>query len=141
MSGGARGSTRRHLYYYLEVIDRTSGASLGRLGDIHDEGLLLLTPISLGPGNTFMVAVQLPAPIGQGRSKLELDIMVRWSRKEAAGNVYQNGCSFVSLSQADRDYIDGLVERIGFSDGQRKIVLRNDSNIFVELDEGSGHNG
>lgn len=138
MSGGARAGTRRHLYYYLEVLDRTSGVSLGRLGDIHEDGLLLLTPISLGPGTRFMVAVQLPSPIGLGRATLDLEIEVRWCRKEATGNVYQNGCSFISLSQADRDYIDGLFERIGFSDGQRKIVLRNDSNMFIETDEGSG---
>jgi hypothetical protein len=87
-----------------------------------------------------MVAVQLPAPIGLGRTSLDLDVEVRWSRKDVIGNAYQNGCSFVSLNQADGDYIDGLVDRIGFSDGQRKIVLRNDSNMFVELDEGSGHN-
>jgi hypothetical protein len=139
VSGGARGSTRRHLLYYLEVLDRASGVSLGRLGDIHEDGLLLLTPLSLGPGNRFAVAVQMPAPIGMGRATLDLDIEVRWSRKEATGIAYQNGCSFVSLSQADKDYIDGLVERIGFSDGQRKIVLRNDANTFIETDEGSGH--
>lgn len=141
MTGGARSSARRHLYYYLEVTDSESGASLGRLGDIHEEGMLLLTPISLGPGNRFKVAVLLPAPAGAGRTKLELDVEVRWSRKEATGNLYQNGCSFVSLSGEDRDYIEGLVERIGFSDGQRKIVLRNDANIFVEPGEGSGHHG
>lgn len=141
MSGGARSGTRRHLYYYLAVIDRASGAALGRLGDIHAEGLLLLTPVSIRPGSTFKAAVQLPAPIGLGRAELELHIEVRWSRKEAAGNSYMNGCSFVSLSQEDRDYIDALVERIGFSDGQRKIVLRNDTNIFVELDERSSQHG
>jgi len=139
MSDGARLNTRRHLYYYLEVLDRKSGVSLGRMGDIHEEGLLLLTQDSLKPGTRLMVAVQLPAPIGNGRATLELDIEVRWSRKEAAGIAFQNGCSFVSLSQADRNYIDGLVGRIGFSDGQRKIVLRNDSNIYIETDEGSGH--
>ncbi len=140
MSGGGRGSTRRHLYYYLEVLDRSSGVTLGRLGDIHEEGLLLLTPASMRPGARFIVAVQLPAPIGMGRTTLELEIEVRWSRKDGIGTTYQNGCSFVTLAQADKDYIDGLVERIGFSDGQRKIVLKNDSNMFMELDEGSGHN-
>jgi hypothetical protein len=139
MSDRARLNTRRHLYYYLEVLDRQNGVSLGRMGDIHEEGLLLLTPDSLKSGTRLMVAVQLPAPIGKGRTTLDLDIEVRWSRREAASITYQTGCSFVSLSQADRDYIDGLVERIGFSDGQRKIVLRNDSNIFIETDEGSGH--
>ncbi len=141
MSGGERGNTRRHLYYYLEVLDRSNGVSLGRLGDIHEEGLLLLTPVSMRTEARFMVSVQLPAPMGMGRTTLDLEIEVRWSRKDGMGTAYQNGCSFVSLAQADKDYIDGLVERIGFSDGQRKIVLRNDSNMFVELDEGSGHHG
>ena len=141
MTGEARGSARRHLYYYLEVTDSASGASLGRLGDIHEEGMLLLSPASLGSGSLFKAAVLLPAAAGAGRTKLELDVQVRWSRKETAGNLYQNGCSFVSLSREDRDYIAGLVERIGFSDGQRRIVLRNDANVFSEPDEGSGHHG
>ncbi|MBN2873997.1 MAG: hypothetical protein JXM71_02785, partial [Spirochaetales bacterium] len=111
------------------------------LGDIHEEGLLLLTPMGLGRGNRFNAAIKLPAPLGAGREAVNIDIEVRWSRKDSGDKTYQNGCSFVSLEPGDREFIVGLVEKIGFSDGHRKIVLKNDDNIFVEQDEGSGHHG
>jgi len=139
VSGESRGAPRRHLFYYLEVLDKATGASLGRLGDIHDDGVLLLASGSLRVGIRFVMSIQLPEPIGRGRGTLDLEVEVRWSRKDASGNLYQSGCSFISLSQADREYIEELVQRIGFSDGQRKILLKNDSNIFVEQEEGSGH--
>jgi hypothetical protein len=130
-----RWQARRHLYVYLEVLDRGTGRSLGRLGDIHDQGLLLLSPEPYKPGETFEVIIRVPAAINQGLPDPGGTMAIRWSRPDLPGTQFQNGCSFDSSDPEARQRIMALVNRLGFSDGRRKIVLRGEDNTYVDLDE------
>ncbi len=128
----SRGNERRHLLYYLEVVGRSATTTIGRLGDIHSEGLLLITPQALTAGQHLDVSIRIPAPLGLGRQAFDLGLVVRWSRVEGPGNQYLNGCSYDSIQEPDRIFIQALVKKIGFSDGQKKIVLKGDANRFID---------
>jgi hypothetical protein len=135
MSTDQRWQARRHLYLYLEVLDRGTGRSLGRLGDIHEQGLLLLSPTPFKPGETFEASIRVPAAINEGLPDPSGTIAIRWSKPDLPGTQFQNGCSFDSSDPEARKRIMALVNRLGFSDGRRKIVLRGDDNTYVDLDE------
>ncbi len=131
-----RFAARRHLFVYLEVVESASGKTLGRLGDIHKDGMLILSSAPLAPGSSIPVSIRVPKPFSDGRSDPQGIIGVRWSKKDAPReDQYQSGCFFESMDAGDKARIDALVERIGFSDGQRKILLRNGDNTYTELDE------
>ena len=131
-----RFAPRRHLIVYLEIMDSASGRTLGRLGDIHKDGMLILSSVPLVPGSSIPVSIRVPKPFGDGKPDPQGTIGVRWSKSDGPREgQYQSGCFFESMAAEDKARIDLLVERIGFSDGQRKILLRNGDNTYTELDE------
>ncbi|MFH2115801.1 MAG: PilZ domain-containing protein [Spirochaetota bacterium] len=135
MSMEQRWQARRHLYVYLEVLERDSGRSLGRLGDIHEQGLLLLSPGPYRQGEKFEVSIRVPTAMNKGLPDPTGTIVIRWSKPDLPGTQFQNGCSFDSSDPEARQRIMALVTRLGFSDGRMKIVLRDGDNAFVDLDE------
>jgi len=117
-------------------MDSASGRTLGRLGDIHKDGMLILSSVPLVPGSSIPVSIRVPKPFGDGKPDPQGTIGVRWSKSDGPREgQYQSGCFFESMAAEDKARIDLLVERIGFSDGQRKILLRNGDNTYTELDE------
>jgi hypothetical protein len=130
-----RWQARRHLYVYLEILERGTDRSLGRLGDIHEQGLLLLSPEPFRQGEKFAVSIRVPAPISEGLPDPTGTIAIRWSKPDLPGTQFQNGCSFDSSDPEARQRIMALVNRLGFSDGRRKIVLRDNDNTLIDLDE------
>ena len=126
---------RRHLYVYLELIERETGRSLGRLGDVHDQGLLLLSQAPFNPGEVFHVIIRLPEVLREGLPDPEGTLGIRWSKPDVIVGQFQNGCSFDSPDPEARMRIMALVNRLGFSDGRKKILLRGDDNCYVDMDE------
>lgn len=135
MSMDQRWQARRHLYVYLEVLERGTGRSLGRMGDIHEQGLLLLSPAPFKPGEAFEVRIRVPEAINEGLPDPTGSIAIRWSKPDLPGTQFQNGCSFDCSDPVARQRIMALVNRLGFSDGRRRIVLHNGDNTFVDMDE------
>lgn len=132
---GSRTSVRRHLLFYLSVLDLNTERQVGRLGDINKDGVLLLSRQPLEAGTVLPIGVVIPNTVDPERSMLELVVEVRWCRTDTRPDMYAIGCSITSIEASDREYIYSLVDRIGFSDGTRKIFLKNDQNVFLDTDE------
>jgi len=130
-----RTEVRRHLLLYLDVRDLESGQSIGRLGDINEKGILLLTDKPLKAGNTLQLGIRIPRTIDPGRAMLEVCAQVRWCRPDIRPDMFAAGCSITSIDDESRSFIETLIDRIGFSDGTRKIFLKNDQNVFLDTDE------
>lgn len=126
---------RRHLLLYLKVLNLDTDRLVGRLGDINSKGVLLLTMDRLEAGSVFPIGIVIPETVDAERSMLELVVEVRWCRQDARPDMYAAGCSITSIEEADREYIETLIDRIGFSDGTRKIFLKNDRNVFMDVGE------
>ena len=90
---------RRELIYYLKAADRKTGEEIGRLGDIHTEGMLLLTYEPL-PGETvFEVSLELPKAMAQAEGYAEIPVRAQslWSKPgPKMSNYYENGLSFLN---------------------------------------------
>jgi hypothetical protein len=103
---------RRELIYYLRISDRRSGRELGRLGDVHAEGLLILSEKPLPVGAVFRVALELPKA-GQtpGRQALHLKLEIVWNRPKPKNSGYhESGARFQDIDDAQREAIDGLID-------------------------------
>ena len=101
-----RNLIRRELIYYLKVTDRNTGKELGRMGDIHAEGMLVFTLKPLVTPTVYKLLLELPKNMAKEEGYAELPIVaeVLWSRPgPTLSNYQENGFRFLDLpSQVQR---------------------------------------
>ena len=106
---------RRHLVYYLEVLDRNTGQFLGNLADITTEGLMLLTKERIERDTAFGLRIILPAGL-LGKPHLDLNVESLWCERDINPDLFANGFRFVDISEEMLDDIEHLVDHYGFND-------------------------
>lgn len=107
-----RSLTRRELIYYLKVIDRATKRELGRMGDIHVEGLLILSEKPLKVGQVYEVTMELPKALwAEGHREIDLRFEAVWTRFGPKNSTYhENGVKFINLSADRKAVIDRLID-------------------------------
>jgi len=107
-----RGLARRELIYYLKISDRKNGREIGRMGDIHGEGMLVMSEKPLPVGAVYNAALELPKALQTaGRKEVFLKFEVVWSRPGPKSGAYQeNGARFVTPDQARQNAVNQLIE-------------------------------
>jgi len=108
-----RTRVRHKLLYYLKVTDRQTNQELGRLGDIHIEGMLLFTPEPLLEQAVYDLLLELPKSLAEMEESPELPLQVQalWSRPGPnLGNYYENGLRFLDLSSHTHQVIERLTK-------------------------------
>jgi hypothetical protein len=109
-----RNLARRELIYYLKVTDRQTGQEVGRLGDIHTEGMLLLTSEPLPPETLYEeLLLELPKAMAktEGYSDFTVQAQTIWSKPgPAASTHHENGLRFLNLTVQARKAINLLTE-------------------------------
>lgn len=123
---------RRHLLYYLQIIDAKSDEAVGRLGDINTGGVLMLTDREFSIDKVIPIAIVIPKALGMSHKSAEMTVRTRWCRPENRKGHFAVGCSIEKIDAANKKLIPELIEKIGFSDGSKKIYLKNDQNIFQD---------
>ena len=108
-----RNLVRRELIYYLKVTDRHTGQELGRMGDIHAEGMLVFTPEPLVTPTVYKLFLELPKAMAKEEGYAELPIQAEslWSRPgPKASNYHENGFRFLDLPSQTQRAIRRLTE-------------------------------
>lgn len=106
-----RNLERRELIYYLKITDRKSGRELGRLGDIHEEGMLILGRPALQTGAQYDSLLELPRALQtQGAAELRIQFEAVWTRPGPQNSAFgESGARFVALSKDARTMIERLI--------------------------------
>lgn len=107
-----RKSRREVLLYNLEVTDM-HGETLGNVGDLSPEGMLMLSERDLAPGESLQLLIQSPA-VGEGRPAVKLQATVR--RFERDGEFGRAGLSFDKPDAATIRAIKDLIVELALSD-------------------------
>ena len=123
MSTTSRGKTRRTLMIYLDCIDSQEGIERGKIIDITYKGMLLISDKSIDTGKEVSCKVELPPTESFKDLFMNFEAVCRWSRKDEIRNIYYSGFEFNTKSENFDSAVDLLVEKIGFSDGQKKISV------------------
>ncbi|MDL2227236.1 PilZ domain-containing protein [Deltaproteobacteria bacterium OttesenSCG-928-M10] len=108
-----RGLARRELIYYLKAVDRKTGLELGRMGDIHGEGMLLMSDKPLPAGIVYDLSLELPKALqaGTGHQNLELRCEAMWTRRgPRASSYHENGMRFIDVTGPQRGIIGQLID-------------------------------
>jgi hypothetical protein len=105
---------RHELIYYLKVTNRQTNLEMGRLGDIHIEGMLVFTPEDPLPEQTvYDLLLELPKALAESEGYLELPILAQtlWNKPDPRlSNYYLNGLRFLSLTGQAQRVIRDLTE-------------------------------
>jgi len=113
MAKQIRKQPRRHLVYYLKVLDPTSGQVLGHLIDITPFGMMMISKNALEPGQEMTVRIQLPEDMA-GPGCMDLSGHIVWCHKDVNPDYYAAGLEFRPPSQENSFIIKDLIDTLGF---------------------------
>ncbi len=106
-----RNLQRRELIYYLKITDRRTGQVLGHLGDLHAEGMLIMSSKPLPVGAKYQAQLELPKTQQDKDFKsLDLILEILWSRPGPKASIYhENGARLLELDSSLAKHIEDLV--------------------------------
>lgn len=106
---------RRHLIYYLHVLERSSGEHVGYLVDITTNGIMIMSENPVAPGTLLELKI-LVATEMSARHYLNFDARAVHCEPSINGNTYDIGCELLHLSAADFYEIEMIIDQLGFRD-------------------------
>lgn len=104
-----RRSVRRSVSEPLQITDVMTGTTLGRVGNLSADGLMLISTRALPDHHVYQVQFPLPHAAA-GAAPLELGIQCLWSEAASGEHSHWAGCQIVSISPEDRDALDAWIE-------------------------------
>ncbi len=116
-----RREIRRTLMIYLDCIDAATSIEVGKIVDITNEGFMLMSEQPRSIDNKADYHITLPNIKEFLNIELEVEGICRWVRKEDLQELYYMGISFVKLDPKNEPVIELLINKIGFSNGQKRI--------------------
>lgn len=96
----------------VNIYDRVSQAFLGRLVNVHTEGLMIMGNHPFTADCIYQLDLQLPEPIN-GCEMISIGVDCLWSRSEDA-HVHWAGCKIIDASEDALRDIQSLIK--SFSD-------------------------
>ena len=121
MNKTKRDKIRRSLMIYLDCINTSTNLEIGKIIDITYEGMLLISekPLTINTSGNFKIILPLMEQFKD--LKIEAKSVCRWNSKEELRELYYIGMEFLEKSDNFDSIVDLLVNKIGFSDGQKRI--------------------
>jgi len=112
----------------MRVYDITSGEFLGCLGNIHPEGMMLISNRPLVEGAVLRLSIHLSKTIA-GTKELEVDAKCVWSKEDIHCSSSGSGLAFIRPSQVITEVISAMVDDAAFkcSDEELSVVEFSES--------------
>ncbi len=116
-SSGIGSNKRRLARHDIEdgvvVKDEVTAVIVGRLVNIHAEGLMVMGDVALVPENLYQLSLFLPKEIG-GHRYVGLGVDCLWVRDSGSESspVFWSGCQIIDCSDEARAVINGLIEEM-----------------------------
>ncbi len=105
---------RRHPIYYLKVYDRVNNNLIGRLVDIHTQGMRLVSEKPIHPGDSFTARMDLPKAI-ESKDYMDIDIKAVWCDLDQNPDFFDTGYHIDELSKTDQETINSVFEDFVFN--------------------------
>ncbi len=94
----------------LPVIDVNSKKQLGRLVDLSQGGLLMITTSNLPIDNIYQLQIDLPQHVG-ALNKIEFSAEVAWSESPEANESCWTGFQIIDISDYELEQIGQLIDQ------------------------------
>jgi len=105
-----RSVMRTDLVYYLEIRDKSQNRMLGRLGDVSDGGLMILSEEPLDLNSLYSITIKLPKDHNFPKDEIEIAVMTRWLKPDFNPKFICTGCEFSIIKDTDVDIVTRLIK-------------------------------
>jgi hypothetical protein len=95
-----RRSARKRASQAVPVSNSMTGEALGRIGNLSEDGMMLITSKPLHEEYYYQVAFQLSGPRFAPR-KFEVGIQCMWSAAARTAHTHWAGCRLIDISEAE----------------------------------------
>ena len=106
---------RRHLIYYLEVLDNSNNELLGHLVDLTVKGMKLVSKNYIEPNKEYSLKMILPEGCCKER-EVQFKATSMWCREDVNPDFYAVGFKAPKLDKDTRKIFMILINQIGFND-------------------------
>ncbi len=106
---------RRHLMYYLEVMDLQTGEVIGRLVDITLVGMMIVSAKELPEHRPVTLRITLPEEFEEA-DHIDLQCESIWCHKDVNPGFYATGFCFETADLETINLINRIIKQFGFRD-------------------------
>ncbi len=103
---------RQHIMFYSRVFDRKTGAFMGYLGNLTENGAMIISEEELQTDKIFNMRIDLPEDI-YGKPILNLVARSVWCKLDIDPNFFNIGFSLKEISEEDQELISQIVADYG----------------------------
>jgi hypothetical protein len=113
-----RAMPRRELLFYLKVTEQHGGKELGRMIDIHTQGLLVMSLNPMALGREYQISIETPKSLqAKAMDRIRLKTKCVWVKPSRVDRYSENGLMIIEKSQDSERGIDMLIELFAMPDG------------------------
>jgi hypothetical protein len=105
---------RRHIIYYLQLVEPTHEQVIGYLVDITVFGMMMVSQQALETGQKMTLRIMLPEELGKGESVTVQGASV-WCHKDVNPDYFAIGFKFDQLSSETVEAIIELIKEMAFN--------------------------
>lgn len=105
---------RHQLGGFLQVYNRHTGKSIGYLGNISKQGIMLISSLPIMLGASYELQLKLPSSTDAGAELVDFSARSHWCRADASPGNYDSGFSITSNQQAFADLARALERYFSF---------------------------
>lgn len=106
----SRRSVRKRVSEAIMISNAMTGESLGRVGNLSVDGMMLITSHDVPDECLYQVQFQLRDREGLAH-KLELGVQCLWSEAARVERTFWVGCKIIDISEPEQRLLDDWVER------------------------------
>jgi len=106
----ARRSVRKRAGESILVTDAMTGKTIGRIGNLSVDGMMLICPRPVAEGSLYQVQFLLTDGQRQQR-RVEVGIQCLWCEAARTENTHWAGCRIIDIAAAEQHILDGWVGR------------------------------
>ncbi len=110
-----RRAQRRHLIYYLKVIDNDTDQQLGFLVDITTKGMMLMSEEAIELNKNFHLKILLQTELSE-KQYLNFDAKSKWCKNGVNSDFYDTGFELIDADFTEFKEIEEIIDALGFND-------------------------
>jgi hypothetical protein len=107
---------RKHLLFYLEIIDQHTQELVGHLGDISTNGIMIIAEKPIIFNKIKDISIKLPDFEEFSKRSIDAQVEIRWMKPDTNPSLHCIGCRFLNLTPGDLPLIEQVQEVLGFYD-------------------------
>jgi len=104
-----RATKRKRPTRLIGVMDSITGFSLGHIGNLSTDGMLLIGQRALPTNALYQVAFKLPTKVGFSTNAIEVGIHEQWGEAASTPGQFWTGFRIIDICPEDQEYLNDWV--------------------------------